>query len=825
MAIFGIKSKSTVLPRVLAGEWADAAAKKADLDELQHERGIKPVEALKLYLHPDPEVSAIGRSLFEARPDHKALVAVLEVLGSHPSQSRGAALEAIGRLPPLAVESAVEALLASDEVGHRRIGWQMAVEVQGDSRRAYLERVLREARGGIRGIALRALVAESPPEAHKTLLLELVEDDDPRIRAAAMEALTEIRDADVFTLMTQWLAHGRRDAREAAAEYLRAYATDHPEDVREKLLELLASGVDAIRRMSVELLLSTGKAEDVLVEIFRFNRGLLGWLRERILSTLRTFGDDVLRPAVELLTHPDEEVRTAALVLAEEFNDPRLVGPICKLLDEDDWWIRITACDNLGKLGDAKAVPHLIKALDDPDTVWAALDALAQIGDVAALQHIARLIKDERKEVRLEVVTALGKFDDKRMVLFLRRIAETDVSLEVRTRAAEVATQLAMRVEGDVVEEKQTVRFKLEALDRPIDRFLARIRARGASDLHLCAGEPPIIRENGELERLPSMKPLSSEQIDDIVDGILSEEQLRTLERSGDLDFCYSVPEVGRYRANAFHKRTGVGLSFRVIPNLPPTLTSLGIPAQLTELVEYHQGIILITGPAGSGKSTTLAALVNLINETKQAHVITLESPIEFVHPVKVGLINQRDVGLHTDSYSRALKGALRQDPDVIVVGELRDLETMRMCLIAAETGHLVITTMPTNSAVATIDRLVESFPPDEQPVVRMTLADSLKFVVSQRLVRRASGPGRVAVFELLKNTLAASGLIREDKTYQLATAMQMGQEKGMQTVDMALEGLVSGGLVAAETAYLAAEKPDLFAARCSPEFLDSISF
>ncbi len=823
MAIFG-KTKSSWLPKVLASEWEDEDEKASALEALRNERGVKAVDALRLYLHPDGEVAEVGRTIFEARPDHKALVMVLEAVGGQSQQARAGALEAIGHLPPLAVEAAVETLLSSNEVSHLRLGWEMAVHVQGDSRRAYLERVLREGRGGIRGVALRALVSDSPPETHKPLLLELCEDDDPRLRAAALSAIVEIIDPEVFDTMIDWLAHGRRDAREAAARYIRAYAAEHRDDVREKLLELLASGVDAIRRMSVELLLETGKAQDVLTEIFRFNRGLLGWLRERILATLRTFGDDVLRPAVELLQHPDEDVRTAALVLAEEFNDPRLVGPICKLLDEQDWWLRITACDNLGKLGDKRAVPHLIKALDDPDTVWAALDALAQIGDNNALQHIARLVKDERPEVRLEVVNALGKFDDKRMVLFLRRVAETDTSLEVRTRAAEVGTQLAFRLEGEAVEERQTVRFKLEQLDQPIDRFLARIRAKGASDLHLCCDEPPITRENGELSRMPSMKPLTAEQIDDIVENILSEPQLLQLERTGDLDFCYSVREVGRYRANAFHKRTGVGLSFRVIPNLPPTFTGLGIPQQLNELADHHQGIILITGPAGSGKSTTLAAMVNMINDTKQAHVITLESPIEFLHPVKLGLINQRDVGVHTESYSRALKGALRQDPDVIVVGELRDLETMRMCLIAAETGHLVITTMPTNSAVATIDRLIESFPPDEQPVVRMTLADSLKFVVSQRLVRRKSGPGRVAVFEILKNTLAASGMIREDKTYQLHTAMQVGQEKGMQTVDMALEHLVSEGLIAAETAYLAAEKPELFAPRCSEEFIEGLS-
>jgi twitching motility protein PilT len=306
----------------------------------------------------------------------------------------------------------------------------------------------------------------------------------------------------------------------------------------------------------------------------------------------------------------------------------------------------------------------------------------------------------------------------------------------------------------------------------------------------------------------------------DALFSILNDKQRAALEAAGELDFCHAIPEVGRYRVNAFLQRRGWCASFRVIPNLPPTFADLRLPGRLTELLDYHQGIIIVSGPAGSGKSTTLAAIVNLINETKADHVITLEDPIEFVHPVKSALVNQREVGTHTVSFARALRAALREDPDVIIVGEMRDPDTIRLALTAAETGHLVIGTLHTTSAVATIDRLVKSFPPEEQPQVRMALSESLKYVVSQSLLPRKDGKGRVAVYEVLKGTMPVGNLIRDNKTFQLASMMQIGRNVGMQTVDIALMDLVDAGLISPEAAWRRAEKPETFEPLCDPGFL-----
>jgi len=317
---------------------------------------------------------------------------------------------------------------------------------------------------------------------------------------------------------------------------------------------------------------------------------------------------------------------------------------------------------------------------------------------------------------------------------------------------------------------------------------------------------------------------MKGEEIAARIEQMLDPTQRAALAECGELDFCYSIPEVGRYRVNTYRTRNGQEAAFRVIPNVAPTFADLGLPAHLAELADYHQGIIMVAGPAGSGKSTTLNALVNLLNESRPVHVLTLEEPVEFVHAPKLALVNQRQIGTHSRSFERALRGALREDPDVIVVGELRDAETTKMCLEAAETGHLVITTMPTRSAVGTVERVVSAFPPDEQAQVRMSLSEAMKFVIAQRLLPQAKGQGRVAAFEILKGTFAVGALIRDNKTINIPSIMQIGRREGMQTLDMALEDLVERGRISAEEAYLRAEKPESFAPRCSKQFLESLA-
>jgi len=327
----------------------------------------------------------------------------------------------------------------------------------------------------------------------------------------------------------------------------------------------------------------------------------------------------------------------------------------------------------------------------------------------------------------------------------------------------------------------------------------------GASDVHVHAGATPKQRVNGTLEEM-SPTPIPAEEAAQLVAAALSAAEREELGRAGEYDFCFELQGVGRFRANAYRQQRGFDAVFRSIDPEPPTLESLGLPQELERFTEYHQGMVLITGPAGCGKSATMAALVNLINETREEHILTVEDPIEVVHRSKRCLVNQRHAGRHTRSFARALRGALREDPDIIVIGELRDLETISLAMTAAETGHFVLATLHTNNAVRTINRMIGAFPSAEQGQVRTMLSESLRAVISQRLVPKADGSGRVAALELLVLNRAISNLVREEKTVQIRSAIQTGRNQGMYLLEQSLQELVRTGVVEKEVALRFAE-------------------
>ena len=304
---------------------------------------------------------------------------------------------------------------------------------------------------------------------------------------------------------------------------------------------------------------------------------------------------------------------------------------------------------------------------------------------------------------------------------------------------------------------------------------------------------------------------LTADQAKELVYSVLNEEQARQLEERLQLDFAYASPGVGRFRANAYRQQRGLDAVFRAIPPEPPTLEELGLSTDLQRVVQFHQGIVLFTGPAGCGKSSTMAAMLRLINEDRPDHIITVEDPIEYVHLSARCLVNQRQVGPHTESFARALRAALREDPDIIAIGELRDLETISLALTAAETGHLVLATLHTSSAIRTVNRLLGVFPPDQQNQIRTMVSESLRAVVSQRLVPRADGEGRAAAIEVLMNTRAVGNLIRENKTFQIHSQMQTGGQHGMQLLDNSLQELVSSGQINRDEARRQAEDPKRF--------------
>ncbi len=334
-----------------------------------------------------------------------------------------------------------------------------------------------------------------------------------------------------------------------------------------------------------------------------------------------------------------------------------------------------------------------------------------------------------------------------------------------------------------------------------IDALFKMMREQGASDLHLSTGAPPIFRLRGELEPL-EFKSLSHEELKEIIYEILSEKQIQEFEERHDLDFAYSVPDLARFRGNILLQHKGIAAVFRIIPSRILSVAELGLPEGVTKFTQLKKGLILVTGPTGSGKSTTLAAMIDHINNTRKDHILTLEDPLEFIHENKLSLFNQRQIGEHTNSFTAALRAALREDPDVILVGEMRDLETISLAMTAAETGHLVFGTLHTNSAAKTIDRIIDAFPRDGQAQIRTMLAESLKGVICQQLLKTADGKGRVAALEILVGTPAIANLIREGKTFQIPSIIQTARRDGMQLMDQHLLDLLKTKQITPEEAH-----------------------
>lgn len=328
-----------------------------------------------------------------------------------------------------------------------------------------------------------------------------------------------------------------------------------------------------------------------------------------------------------------------------------------------------------------------------------------------------------------------------------------------------------------------------------IDELFKIMVEQGASDLHLTSGAAPYLRLHGHMVPM-NYRELSNQDVQGLVFEILSEKQKKSFVEKWELDIAYTVPGVGRFRCNVFMQRKGLGAVFRIIPEKIKTPADLNLPPSILDLIDCDKGLILVTGPTGSGKSTTLAALINHINMNQDCHILTVEDPIEFVHPNIKSVVNQREVGTHTKSFANALKAALREDPDIMLVGELRDLETISLALTAAETGHLVFATLHTNSAAKTIDRIVDVFPEGQQQQIRTMLAESLRGVVAQALFPRVDGKGRVAAYEIMRCTKAISNLIRENKIHQIASQIQTGHKYGMVLFEKYVEDLVKKGLV-----------------------------
>ncbi|NTV12910.1 MAG: type IV pilus twitching motility protein PilT [Desulfobulbaceae bacterium] len=348
-----------------------------------------------------------------------------------------------------------------------------------------------------------------------------------------------------------------------------------------------------------------------------------------------------------------------------------------------------------------------------------------------------------------------------------------------------------------------------------IDTYFAEMNTRGASDLHLVVGFPPLLRLRGSLVPMDQYPILTAEANREIIFEILDPNQQAQVEKHRDFDLAYALEGVGRFRCNILYQHRGIGAVFRLIPTKILTMEQLGLPPVVESIAKYRQGLVLVTGPTGSGKSTTMAAIIDRINHTSSKHIITIEDPLEFVHPNKKSIFTQREIGSHANSFAEALVVASREDPDIILVGEMRDLETISLALTCAELGILVFGTLHTNSAAKTIDRIINAFPAEQQGQTRTVLAESLKAVIAQQLLKTKDGQGRCAALEILIGSSALSSIIREGKINQINSIIQTGQAAGMQTMDQHLQELIKTDRITPEAAYEKAIDKNLFRSMC----------
>jgi twitching motility protein PilT len=813
------------LGKLARGEFQSEEEREALLSTVYEAKNLKPKDVVWMAFRPDRSLrEASVRVLRRLRTIATINQFVVESKGK-PEASLRAAAEILFGLKIPEIEDRLDALLRHDDEAIRDAASRLVlVAPPSDSLEAIFWRLLDSGPGVDRALFLDRLATMELKSKTLPRWLRLADSDDQQIRATALRFLADNCAEHAVDLIVDNLPQVDYATQQHLITALSQVARGRGPEFVEQLLPLMASGEAGTRSAVIKVLLSMDNRHELVKRYLKFSKTLAGWARDRALDSMKEFGHDLIEPTIELLSDPDEEVRALALVVAGSFDDPRIIPATIGLLGDSDWWLRVTAADTLGRFKDAAAVDALIATLSDPEARWAAVEALGRIGDSRCLTALEKLFSDPSPAIRIEVLLALRHFRHPNILMALRRFAANDPDRIVRGRALEIAEEVAKRDSTQIedVEKLRAHALKVEVGENEpkLHSLLVETRNLGASDFHLSVGRPPMVRMAADLVDHEGDR-FSAEDTARIISEILTEDQQQQLEAEQQLDMCYYIPRAGRYRANIFVDHKGLNAVFRVIPEQPPTIEDIGLPGHLSEIASHHQGLILVCGPSGCGKTTTLAALVNLFNETRQAHVITLEEPVEFIHPFKNCLVNQREIGSDTRSYARALRAALREDPDVIVIGDLRDNEAVALALAAAETGHIVLGTLSSTTAPKAVDRIISSFRHDEQPQVRTALAESLKYVIAQRLLPIPESRDRVACFEILKGTLSVTNMIRDDKTYQLQSAMQTGRSQGMQTFDEGLRDLVRAKKITGECAYTHASNREDFESMVPAELLE----
>jgi len=622
------------------------------------------------------------------------------------------------------------------------------------------------------------------------------------VQLAAVRALNAIGSDLVIAGLVEALHLEDPTVRRSAQEALVELGTAGSLNVAKLLLTLLASPLPHVRRAAAQLASTVRAGASLTQQLLDALRQESWWVRERVLDAIVELQlPELADGLVRFLADERPEIRRYAVFGLLRLRDPATLGAILRTAVTDpDWWVREQSIQALGALGDDRAVGYLeVLVAEREDLRVASLEALLMLGADDVLMRLAELTADPDASVRLAMLEVLGKLDRGPEASFFVQACVNDEEPHLAKAARSLLDR--WKVSAD---DNESVSVGL------LDRLLVATARHGADDLLLSPGRPPFVKHLGEIDAI-SKSVLGEDEMQRMVLPILSNAQREALASGNDVDLSYDVPGHDlRYRINVFRQLTGLSAVFRRIHQTLPKLDELGLPDVVRSFADYPNGLVLVGGPTGSGKSTTLAALIGYINEHHSRHIVTIEDPIEVVHPQNASLVNQREVGTHAKTFADALRATLRQDPDVILVGELRDRETIEFAVNAAETGHLVFATVHTTSAATSLDRLIHACEASRQPVIRSMLADSLRAVLCQQLLRcKGEGDRRVLACEVLINNDAVANLVRKDKSFQLPSVITTHAEDGMRLMDADLAALAKSDVVDPSDALLKAhDKP-----------------
>jgi len=801
-----------LLNRLHSRRWRNEAERDELLRTLAAAPNVEPEDVAWMAVETDPALRQSGIAFLKRVPYEAASAALFPHLGSRTEAVRRQAMSALELLAGGAFLEKLQGFLSHQDPAVVHAALDHLRKNPNERVLPWLAKVFSSSRTPAVRKKAFSIVEATASARTANLALQALEDDDEDIRFRAIALMSKFPDESHIGPL---LRHCRndssrmRDAAIAALGPLLAKSQTWSDEV----LPLLSDTNPKVRQLASKII-ATQEPRSIADAFLRTFRETYGPSKDRAVEALRELGPQFIQAFLDRGQSSDPGEAALSGSIAVTIRSPEVVPHCIRFLSGQDWWLRDRAAMALAEIRDESALPHLLKMLQDPESNLSAAAALGAWGTPQALPALLEAYKQATAftDLRLEILDAFAKIQDPKVGPLLQKIVQVDPSPLVKDKAARLVRQRAG--EADVVgpaSARVFAPFDFASSAAPtLADLLRHARAVSASDLHLGTGTIPCLRIYGRLTPLPMPEP-SEAQMREWILPILGEERGAELDARRQVDFCHKDAELGRFRTNVFYERKGLNAVLRLVPYEIPNLTDVGLPESIWEITSYSQGLILVTGPAGCGKTTTLAALVDRINETERGHIITVEDPIEYVHANKESLVNQREIPSHSKSFAKALRQSLREDPDVILVGEMRDLETISLAITASETGHLVLATLHTTTSSSTVDRIINAFPPDQQGQIRMMVADSLKAVISQSLLPRRDGLGRVAAFEILRNTPAVGGLIRDAKTFQIPTAIQTGAASGMQLMDGALLHLVQEGVIEPRVGYDRAQRKDAF--------------